>query len=189
MVSDRHGTFPWTKFERLLRLPEIFGPQWEDLVPLDPTVAVPMQEFRPHQYIWLLMRETKALGFVAAGIRGRHWVDLHVGFRKGTLGPIKKSAIVWTLARLFFDVGVQKVSAFVPEFNVPARIMARSVGMRPEGRIEGAVRRNDRLFAVIPFGVTKHEFPIWLESVGVHNAGVPAEQLERGTAIERRHPD
>lgn len=183
MVSDRDGAFPWTKFERLLRQPEIFGPQWEDEVPLDPAVAVRPQEFRPHQFVWLVMRETQALGFVAAGLRGRHWVDLHVGFREGVLGPVKKSAIIWTFGKLFFVIGVRKISAFVPEFNMPARIMARSVGMRLEGRIEAAIWRNGVPCAAIAYGVTKDEFPVWLQLFCKEHTDIPPEQLEWGTAI------
>src|SRR5215469_12305859 len=109
MVSDRRPDFPWIKFERLLHDPHVFLPQWEDGVSPDPKEAVRTQSFSPHQFIWLVMAGTRAVGFVAVGLRGRHWLDMHVGFREQVPGITKRNAIIWVEHRVLCELGFAKL--------------------------------------------------------------------------------
>jgi len=178
MISDREAGFPWTKFEHLLRLPEIFGPQWEDGLPADPAVAVAPQSLEANQFIWLMMDESLALGFVAIGMRGRNWAEMHVGFRTGVRGILKKVACIYVLDRMLNGIGVHKISAFVPEFNMPARLMARSLGMEFEGKISNCCKRHGRTYDRLAYGVTRDEFLNWLKRRNLYNSSHPPEQPE-----------
>lgn len=180
MVSDRDPGFPWTKFEYLMRMPEIFEPQWEDGVDRDPAVAVGRQSFAGHRFVWMVMQDSKAWGFVAAGVRGQFWSDLHVGFRRECPGVVKKAAGLWTIGELFTRTPFRKVVGFVPEFNMPARMWARQMGMRPEGRITEACWRDGVPYDLIPFGVTKYEFSNWVRAFSQKYAHLPAEQPRSG---------
>lgn len=189
VVSDRDPAFPWTKFERLLHVQEIFEPQWEDRVPTDPREAVSQPSFSPGQFVWLLMEDVRALGFVLNSVRGRFWVDAHMGFRPGVPGVAKKLMCVWVQRALFCELDIRKISAFVPEFNRPARVLARSLGFRQEGYIPANVWRNSRAFGTVVYGMTRDEFIVWLQFFSKERADIPAEQSERGANVGSGHPD
>ena len=199
LVSDRRPDFPWTKLERLLREPEIFRPQWEDGLPDEPTKAVPMQSFDPHQCIWILMDGLKARGFVAVGLRGLNWGEVHAGFRNGTPGLAKKRSIVFVCYQMFMCAGLRKLSTFTPEFNLPARVMARSCGWHYEGRIANCCWRNGKGYSRLVYGIERDEFLDWLKRQSQQRSGIPAEQPIRWTAVsgqcadecagEREHPE
>lgn len=188
MVSDRDATFPWAKFERILRVSEIFQPQWEDGLPTEPNLIVGPREPVANQFIWLLMTGPKALGFIAAIMRGKNWAEIHGGFRRGVPGRIKRAAAVWTLSTLFSALHLRKVTGFIPEFNMPARIMARETGLRFEGRISSACWRHGKPYAMLAYGVTSDEFLNWLRVVGQKRANNPAEQPEQRPVNGIEHP-
>lgn len=182
VISDREPNFPWTKFEKLLCVQEIFEPQWEDGVPLDPRMAIGPQGYSPSQFVWMLMEDTRALGFILNAIRGKFWVDVHLGFRPGVPGIAKKMSGMWVMHKLFADLGVRKISAFVPEFNRPARVLARSMGLRQEGYMPGTVWRNGIAFGTVVYGVTRDEQLIWFKFFGEKRTDLPPEQPEWGSA-------
>lgn len=188
MVSDRDPTFPWTKFERLMRVPEIFEPQWEDGLPAEPSVISMPREPQAQQFIWLLMQDARALGFIAAMLRGRNWAEIHGGFRRGVPGRVKKAAALWTLSRLFFSLNLKKVTGFIPEFNRPARIMARETGLHFEGRIAAACWRHGKAYAMLAYGVSHDEFLNWIKLEGSKRADYAAEQPERRPNNGIGHP-
>lgn len=159
MVHSHNSAFPWTKFQRLWRLPEIFDAQVEDGYP-PPDQIEWLDMARPNEHIWLAMQGSRALGFVVNQLHGAYWGEIHASFRNGVPGLIKKHAAVYCLTHSFEVMGMIKMSAFIARYNRPARFLAREVGMTPEGVISKSFLRNGQHVDRLVYGVTRDEFSV-----------------------------
>jgi len=170
--------FPWTKLLRVMRFPEVWMPQVEDGVTADGlTVEYLQQRGTP---TCLFMDGPKTLGFVALESHGRVWTSMHVGFKPGVPGYVKRSNILYAMMSVFETTETRKLTGMVPEFNKPARWMARQCFMQPTGRVTKAFLRDGKLCDLVVYGVSKDEFPIRQLAFSREQAHIPAEQSEFG---------
>lgn len=157
MVYSHSENFPWMKYQKLWQLPEIFDPQVEDGYPPAHEIDF-IQQSDPRQHIWLVMEGSKALGFVVLEMRGLHWAEGHIAFRRDIRGYVKKYSAIWALEFAFCRLGVVKVNAFIARYNRTARFLVREIGMVEEGVITKSFVRNGQLVDRLVYGVTKDEF-------------------------------
>ena len=157
IICSNDPEFPWTKFRTLMLRPEIYEPQLEDgSITPDKLDIIAMARDDPRKFHWLVMNESRTLGFIAAFQKGAVWAEIHMAFRRGVGGRIKKESVLHVMKQLF-SARFEKLSALIPASNRPARVLVRSCGGQLEGRLVGAIRQNGRPVDLILYGVTRDE--------------------------------
>jgi len=176
MVEAHQDNFPWTKFHTLMRLPEIYDPQWEDGMPPVGKDWPMATSISPTNWLWLVMQGPKAHGFVLVEQIGMRWAQIHTGFRKGFPAITKKYVGAWAMKVCFEQIGMHKLSAFIPEDNLLARRAAREMGFDREGYIPEVGSRNGRPFGRILYGVTHDAWCRRFKLVRFERTYLPPEQ-------------
>jgi len=179
MVEAHRDNFPWTKFHTLMRLPEIYDPQWEDGMPAVGKDWPMATSISPTNWLWLVMEGSKAHGFVLVEQIGLRWAQIHTGFRPRFPAITKKYAGAWAMQVCFDQIGLGKLSAFVPEDNQGARRAAREMGFEREGYIPEVGSRNGRPFGRIVYGVTRDAWYRRFKLIRFERSYLPPEQPQR----------
>lgn len=172
-IWSNQPNFPWTKFATLMRRTEVHSPQLEDGTRGDTITPNDLQSRGFHNC--LFMMGPKSLGFVSFDQRGQIWAGIHVGFKPEVMGYVKLNCVNFAITQMFRDTTIHKVTAMIPSFNRPARVMARRLGFVPEGRVTEAFLREKEFVDLVLYGVTRDVFPVRERPKGQQPADYPAE--------------
>jgi hypothetical protein len=157
ILGSTNSTFPWTKFYRLLGLPEIVDPQLEDGVNWNtpsPTELAEFFENDSRRVVWLASYGERAIGFVSFTQESRLRWEIHTGFRPGVPGAIKKKIGIGVLALMNHHHGMQCVYAYLPECNRGGLRMAAECGLSRWGIIPHSFLRDGIRYHTILVGAT-----------------------------------